>query len=683
MARIDRSVGARGRQPPQVSRHTMATAAKALLLPDKSTHTRLVLQPEALETLRQLDGPVALVSVVGAYRTGKSWLLNELMKSGCDGGFIVGHERHTQTKGVWIQPSAANRTAGSTHIVYMDTEGFEGTGQAEVYDDRIFAFAALVSSVLVYNLAETIKQADIERLAFAATLSAEFWKRSLPKRGGAGAVAGDAASSSEASAGSTEWTPPALLWLVQRDFLQGGSVESYLHSALAPTAGSTDEHAVRLNKVREALHSFGRMRAMGLVQPHVRRTQLCDLPRSAFDPEYLRGADRVRAFVAEHAHSRRRPLSSGGSSMAAKLKSSFGSLGGGVDAALGGDRALETDAAIPFLGRTDPRSGASLAALITRLVEALNAHEIPTAGSVVEAFNSRLTHSALETLQKALRSLLLPIPQSELEAAHLRLLTAAERTLEEQSFGASEPAQLASGARDTLRAMSDANFVASQRVCDAAWATCQASVRGGRGAWLPSTSRFTARVAGCNSTLSTCIGPAAARFHEVLLPALTAEATADYAASYREKMHRALVLAAIFGVVGSRFFLKSTVLETLCAIAFVCLEIVPAIIPFGAAFSWLGPSPTLQRCVDIYEALVYNPIWDLNTLLPLLAVVTALALLGKRCLRTRTALKSRPQRLRSWGSSKAKRVGSSTADDGSEVPYDCDLLEDIVVSKEA
>jgi hypothetical protein len=53
--------------------------AIALLLPDAESHTRLVLQPEAVQWLEALSGPVALVSVVGAYRTGKSFLLNELM----------------------------------------------------------------------------------------------------------------------------------------------------------------------------------------------------------------------------------------------------------------------------------------------------------------------------------------------------------------------------------------------------------------------------------------------------------------------------------------------------------------------------------------------------------------------------------------------------------------------------
>ena len=38
----------------------------------------------------------------------------------------------------------------------MDTEGFEGTGKTDAYDDRIFALATLVSSTLIYNLPETV-----------------------------------------------------------------------------------------------------------------------------------------------------------------------------------------------------------------------------------------------------------------------------------------------------------------------------------------------------------------------------------------------------------------------------------------------------------------------------------------------------------------------------------------------
>ena len=337
----------------------------ALLLPDATSHTRLSLQPGALDILRNMRGRVSIISVVGAYRTGKSWLLNELMHLGCGEGFVVGHERHTQTKGVWILPAEENST--DTTRIFMDTEGFEGTGQAEVYDDRIFAFAALSSDVLVYNLAETIKQADIERLAFAAQLSHEFWRRANP------------AEVLASSASRGEWTPPALLWLVQRDFLQGGSVEAYLQQALKPTSEErkVDEHSRRLDQVREALNScFGRMRAMGLVQPHVKRTQLCSLPRSSFEPDYLKGAAEVSAFVTQH------------SSIAATASATPSA--GGATSGSGGRRGLD--------GRT-------FATLVERVVEALNAHEIPTAGSVVDAFNARLVQGALSSIRDGLRQL--------------------------------------------------------------------------------------------------------------------------------------------------------------------------------------------------------------------------------------------------------------------------------------
>ena len=585
----------------------------ALLLPDESTHTRLELREEALSLLRNIDGPVSVIAVVGAYRTGKSWLLNELMRLGCDEGFVVGHQRHTQTKGVWILPQA--EVNGTTRI-YMDTEGFEGStptpagmharargvaskkrarrggvtcaasrlaaGQAQVYDDRIFAFAALVASVLVYNLAETVKQADIERLAFAATLSREFWQR----------------AQHGASAGG-QWLPPALLWLVQRDFLQGGSVDAYLQEALRPSPTTKgDEHATRLNSVREALRAFGHTRAMGLVQPHVKRTELCALPRSAFDPEYVSGFARVTDFVEAHALPRAHARPSGGGGTGGTGGDggaggggtggdggTGGAVGGGVDGDHGG-------------GRGGAMSGVVLSELVTRLVEALNAHDIPEVGSVVDAFNAKLVQSALAQLRERLRALPLPLPASELERRHAEMLAAAQTSLQQRSFGATDPAQLTTGARDALTALKDANFVASQTACDAAWAACELAVKRGSGAWLPSLGRFAARVASCNATLTTCLGPAAPRFHGELLPRLVAEGTVAYTASYHERLHRALVAAAVCGVLASRFCLRSTLLELLCALAFLTLEVLPALLPFGVGATWLWSAIGVQRALD-------------------------------------------------------------------------------------
>jgi len=37
-------------------------------------------------------------------------------------------------------------------LLYIDTEGFESTGRSNSYDDRVFAVATVLSSLLIYNL---------------------------------------------------------------------------------------------------------------------------------------------------------------------------------------------------------------------------------------------------------------------------------------------------------------------------------------------------------------------------------------------------------------------------------------------------------------------------------------------------------------------------------------------------
>ena len=223
-------------------------------------------------------------------------------------------------------------------------------------------------------------------------------------------------------------------------------------------------------------------------------------------------------------------------------------------------------------------------------------------------------------MKEGLRKLPLPMPQQALDEAHARLLATAKRTLRTQSFGASRPAELTSAASETRTALADANFVASQHACDEAWAKCEAAVRAGRVAWLPSTARFAARIGACNATLGACVGPAAAHFHETLLPRLAAEGAAEYTESYRERLHRALVVGSVTGVLVFRLLLRSALLEMLCAIVFVGVELLPALLPFGAGSAWLWENAYVRRAVEVYELLVYNQVWDLEYLLPLLAL---------------------------------------------------------------
>lgn len=106
----------------------------------------------------------------------------------------------------------------------------------------------------------------------------------------------------------------------------------------------------QLNRIRESLHVLARSSsALGLPQPHLNRTALCTLGDEALAPGYVGARAAARARVAE--------------------------LAG------------------PKLVRGATLSGADLARLIEDSVAALNAREIPTAGSLVEYFNRELVQA--------------------------------------------------------------------------------------------------------------------------------------------------------------------------------------------------------------------------------------------------------------------------------------------------
>ena len=109
--------------------------------------------------------------------------------------------------------------------------------------------------------------------------------------------------------------PGSMLWLIQRDFLEGKSVEAMVKESLAPVANphndrdiaqarsslpapalyattgaqlNTMQDGMQVNKIRESLHLIARnSSAFGLVQPHLERTRLCTIPDAELDPRYL------------------------------------------------------------------------------------------------------------------------------------------------------------------------------------------------------------------------------------------------------------------------------------------------------------------------------------------------------------------------------------------------------------
>ncbi|XP_070620790.1 guanylate-binding protein 1-like [Erythrolamprus reginae] len=135
----------------------------------ENRRNRLKTSPKALQLLSEIRQPVVVVSIVGLYRTGKSYLMNKL--AGKKSGFSLGSTVQGKTKGIWMwclpYPDRPNQT-----LVLLDTEGLGDVEKGSSQNDTwLFALSVLLSSTLVYNSKGTIDQNALEKLHFVTELS--------------------------------------------------------------------------------------------------------------------------------------------------------------------------------------------------------------------------------------------------------------------------------------------------------------------------------------------------------------------------------------------------------------------------------------------------------------------------------------------------------------------------------
>ncbi|CAG9329474.1 unnamed protein product [Blepharisma stoltei] len=252
--------------------------------------------PESLEFLRNLEGKVGVIAVVGKYRTGKSFLLNRVILDNRDGqGFGVGPTINACTKGLWVwsEPVEIENSEGERmKVLVIDSEGLGAFDEDANHDTRIFLLALLLSSYFVYNSVGTIDENALQNLSLIVNLSKQLQIRS---------------SQGPTNPDEIANYFPSFLWVL-RDFAlrlvdgEGNpiSARKYLENALVLQKGVSDNIEAK-NRIRRLLSTFFKDRdCFSLVRPTEREDVLQKLdnaPEEVFRPEFLSQAEELKKKI--------------------------------------------------------------------------------------------------------------------------------------------------------------------------------------------------------------------------------------------------------------------------------------------------------------------------------------------------------------------------------------------------
>lgn len=226
---------------------------------------------------------LALVSVVGKYRTGKSYFLNKVLlnKKSTSKGFEVGPTINACTKGLWIwdQVLEARDSGGrKVAVVVIDSEGLNSTEVDSNYDNRVFMFCLLLSSLFIYNSMGTIDENALQNINLILNLALRV------------KVKGGAQKPSDAEMVEAF---PSFLWVLRDAFLaqedlKGRRLTSkeYLESALKHQEGMSTT-VFNKNMIRKQIKKFFPVRdCLRFVRPVEDESLLQNL--DSVDDKFLR-----------------------------------------------------------------------------------------------------------------------------------------------------------------------------------------------------------------------------------------------------------------------------------------------------------------------------------------------------------------------------------------------------------
>ena len=135
------------------------------------TRDNLVINEEAIAVLQSITDPVCVVAIVGPCRTGKSYILSQLISSDQDSQqcFKLGHLQDPETMGIWMWDTPIRyqlKDGRNISIILLDTEGIDAYNSQERGDTQVFTLSVLLSSLLIYNSPGVPKREDLNKMTY-------------------------------------------------------------------------------------------------------------------------------------------------------------------------------------------------------------------------------------------------------------------------------------------------------------------------------------------------------------------------------------------------------------------------------------------------------------------------------------------------------------------------------------
>ena len=295
------------------------------------TTKKFIINKEAKKLLSNSENnkKIGIISLVGKYRTGKSFLLNRVIinnKENKKEGFAVAPTIKPCTKGIWLWSNPLIITNSNNNnepfpVYLIDTEGLGAYDEEINHDSKIFLIAILISSLFIYNSFGTIDEAALSNLSFILNLSKSLkLKNSLQKDDDDDIINNSANEENELAKYF-----PCLFWLL-RDFVlklvdsEGNPISSkqYLENSLMEQQGTTDT-ILEKNLIRKKIKNYFIERdCFPMVRPVENEKDLqnlMNLPDEDIRPEFITQSNHLREMI----YSKVKPKNFGGKILSGEM----------------------------------------------------------------------------------------------------------------------------------------------------------------------------------------------------------------------------------------------------------------------------------------------------------------------------------------------------------------------------